>query len=796
MFERFTDRARRAVVQAQKEAQSLRTETIRSEHLLLGLADDTASQAGKALTDHGLTYEGLRTHCSPGVSDARGHLAFSDNAKRAMENSLREALRQGSNVIDTEHVLAALCHLDCGASRVIAAAGSDPNAIARQIQQTIIPVPAGDAPMAERRPSRDGRKALEAFGRNLTAAAADGELDPVIGRERELERVIQVLCRRTKANPVLVGPAGVGKTALAEALAQRIAAGTVPDGLHDVEVWAVDLGQMVAGTRFRGDFEERVKALVKEAASQQVIVFLDEIHSVLGTGTSETGGMGAADILKPALARGELRLLGATTLDEYRKLEKDKALERRLAPVEVNEPTPATTVEILRRLRTTYEDFHNIVVEDAALDAAVRLTVRYVPDRNLPDKAIDALDEAMARARLTGPRGDETVRDARETMRVAAQRGRDSIADADAKAAEAAARELLDGSGAAWCVTDADIAAVVSASAGIPITLDAAESERLLRLEELLHERVVGQDQAVTAVARALRRTRAGLSSGRRVTGSFLFVGPTGVGKTELARAVADVFMGRPDSLIQIDMSEYMEQHTVARLIGSPPGYVGHDEGGQLTEAVRRNPWSVVLLDEIEKAHPDVLNVLLQLLEEGRLTDAQGRKVDFTNTVVIMTSNIGTELLNTTAVGFGRPSATRAETVILDAVRKTLRPELVGRIDEVIAFHALTHEQLAQIARAMVANVAERLAASGVALELTDAAYGILVRAGFDPVLGARPMRRAVQRLVEDRLANALLDGAVRAGQMAVLDAGDGDLALTVVDGVEASTVEPETAGV
>jgi ATP-dependent Clp protease ATP-binding subunit ClpC len=790
MFERFTDRARRVVVQAQKEAQALGTDTIRSEHILLGIASETTGRSAVVLAAHGSGYDSLRAACTAGDAGARDHLAFSAGAKRAMEASLREALQEGSNVIEPEHILRALCGFDCGAARLLAAAGVDPAQLRRDLTLvTPAQSDADEAPTEAATPRRERaakRKALEAFGRNLTEAAAAGELDPVIGRDREIERVIQILCRRTKANPVLVGPAGVGKTALAEALAQRIAEGAVPDMLAGVQLWAVDLGQMVAGTRYRGDFEERVKNLVKEASSPDVIVFIDEIHSVLGAGTSETGGMGAADILKPALARGDLRLLGATTVDEYRRLEKDKALERRMAPVEVDEPTTATAVEILRRLRPTYEEFHRIVVDDAALEAAVRYTVRYVPDRNLPDKAIDALDEAMARARLSGPRGTEEVRDAREVMCDAAERRRRNDAlDADDKAAEAAARELLDGVDAAWCVSEEDIAAVVSANAGVPIVLDDGEAQRLLNLEPLLHERVVGQDAAVAAVTRALRRSRAGLSSGRRVTGSFLFVGPTGVGKTELARAVADVFMGRPDALVQVDMSEYMESHSVARLIGSPPGYVGHGEGGQLTEAVRRNPWSVVLLDEIEKAHPDVLNVLLQLLEEGRLTDSQGRKVDFSNTVVIMTSNIGTELLSSTAVGFGRPSARSDETVILDAVRKTLRPELVGRIDEIVAFHALSTGQLAEIARSMVSAVATRLAATGVALELTDSAYEVVVAAGYDPLLGARPMRRAVQRLVEDRLANALLDRTARAGQLVVMDADAGELVITVVDGVE-----------
>lgn len=782
MFERFTDRARRAVVLAQKEARESGAANIHTEHLLLGLLMEGAGRSNEVLTDMGVTEEAVRRLCAVLEGpESRDQIPFTLNAKRALELSLREALQQGEHHIDAEHLLLGLIRFDCGAVRFLESQGVS----LPVMRDALTASPAGGTAHAPRadssRSKKSASKALEAFGTNLVEQAKAGDLDPVVGRDKEIERAIQILCRRTKANPVLVGPPGVGKTAIVEGLAQRIAEGDVPDVLADAELWSIDLGAMVAGTRYRGDFEERIKALMKEASGGNVILFLDEIHSVLGTGSGESGGMGAADILKPALARGEVRLVGATTTDEYRRLEKDKALERRMAPVEVNEPSQDVAVEILQRLRATYEDHHKLVATDDALEAAVKLTVRYLPDRRLPDKAIDALDEAMARARFVGPRGDKEIAVARDVAVASAWKRREGDFSADDKAEETSALDLIESRGSRWDVTAQDIAEVVSQAAGVPILVDESEADKLLHLEDLLHERIIGQDRAVHEVAKALRRTRAGFG-GRRMAGSFLFVGPTGVGKTELARSLAELVMGRDDALIQVDMSEYMESHSVARLIGSPPGYVGHSEGGQLTEAVRRNPWSVVLLDEIEKAHPDVLNLLLQLLEEGRLTDSQGRKVDFSNAILIMTSNIGTDLLGRNAVGFGKLDAKADEQVLMDAVRKHLRPELVGRIDEIIAFHSLAWEQVSQIARNMVGQLAGRLLEQGIGLEVTDEAYDVLCQAGFDPRLGARPMRRAVQQLVENRLANALLEGTVKAGQLARLDAIDGELELTAVD--------------
>jgi len=802
MFERFTDQARKIVVLAQQEARELDSGRIGTEHLLLGMLRQPVGVATHALNAAGVTYDAVRAVVADrfeATGGPEGHLPFTNEAKRSLELALRESLAAGDQHLDGEHVLAGMLRVPQGATEVLGELGVDIDKLRSTLSDVRTPAMAGERD--EERPRRSGEKrprVLEQFGVNMVELARAGKLDPVLGREREIERAIQVLCRRTKANPVLVGPAGVGKTAVAEGLALAIAHKRVPENLADVELWSVDMGAMVAGTKFRGDFEERIKGLIREAGEPNVVLFIDEIHAVLGVGAGEGGGMDAGNLLKPAMSRGQLRLVGATTDDEYRIVEKDKALERRLARVDVGEPSPAVCRQILAGVRERYEDHHHLVATDEALESAVRLTGRYLPDRRLPDKAIDALDEAMARIRLRGEMrrdgegpGAADVVGLRQRLVDAAQavrRGEEPDTDAQLGALEA-----LEVAEVPWQVGADEIAEVVSAMAGVPISVGDDERERLLRLEEVLHDKVVGQHDAVEAVAKTLRRVRAGLASGQRVGGAFLFVGPTGVGKTELARTLACEVLRDSDALVQLDMSEYMESHSVSRLIGSPPGYVGHGEGGQLTEAVRRKPFSVVLFDEVEKAHPDIHNLLLQLLEEGRLTDSQGRKVDFSNTIVILTSNLGTAELSRPQVGFTRATNKSDALVLHDAVRKALRPELVGRLDEIVVFHPLSVDEVATIARMMVRGVAGRLAEHGVSLEVTDAAYQVLCAAGYDRSLGARPMRRTVQNLVEDRLATAVLEGVVRAGQMAVLDAdGDGGLTLSVVDGGELSEAADE----
>ncbi|GIF51515.1 ATP-dependent Clp protease ATP-binding subunit ClpA [Asanoa ferruginea] len=741
MFERFTDRSRRVVVLAQEEARILNHGSIGTEHLLLGIIHEGENVGARALEGLGLSLAGVRQQVEEvvgtGGKAAVGHMPFTPRARQVLELALREALQLGHGHIGPEHILLGLVRDGGGVgAQVLAGLGADTAAVRRHVIEVLAKRGADD----DTEPA--GSAVLDQFGTNLTQAARDGRLDPVIGRETEIERVIRVLCRRTKNNPVLLGEPGVGKTAAVEGLAQRIAAGEVPDRLRRKQLYTLDLGALVAGSRYRGDFEERLKKVLKEVRGRgDIILFVDEIHTMVGAGAAE-GALDAASILKPLLARPELQLIGATTNDEYRRiLTKDAALERRFQPVAMGEPTVPQTVEILKGLRHHYEAHHRVVFTDAALVAAATLADRYVADRFLPDKAIDLIDEAGARTHLRGvPAGTEVGAD--------------------------------------------DIAEVLADWTGVPVRrLTEAESLRLATMEDELHRRVVGQDEAVGAVARAIRRTRAGLKDPRRPAGSFIFAGPTGVGKTDLCKALAEFLFGTDDALIQLDMSEYHDRHTVSRLVGAPPGYVGHDEGGQLTERVRRRPFSVVLFDEVEKAHPDVFHTLLQVLEDGALTDGQGRKVDFRNTVIILTTNLGArDLARALPVGFniGLGGDEHLQRLVRDELGRQFPPELLNRFDETVVFRHLTEVELGSIADLMLAQVAQRLAARDMVLEVTDRARAHLVRLGFDPAWGARPLRRTIQTSIEDALSERILFEELRPGQRVVVDCPDAELEFRV----------------
>jgi ATP-dependent Clp protease ATP-binding subunit ClpC len=800
MFERFTDRARRVVVLAQEEARMLNHNYIGTEHILLGLIHEGEGVAAKALESLGIALEGVRQQVEEIIGQGQqapsGHIPFTPRAKKVLELSLREALQLGHNYIGTEHILLGLIREGEGvAAQVLVKLGADLNRVRQQVLQLLSGYqgkePAETGGRAEGTPSSS--LVLDQFGRNLTASAREGKLDPVIGREKEIERVMQVLSRRTKNNPVLIGEPGVGKTAVVEGLAQKVVKGEVPETLKDKQLYTLDLGSLVAGSRYRGDFEERLKKVLKEIRTRgDIILFIDELHTLVGAGAAE-GAIDAASILKPMLARGELQTIGATTLDEYRKhVEKDPALERRFQPIQVGEPSVEHTIEILKGLRDRYEAHHRVSITDSALVAAATLADRYINDRFLPDKAIDLIDEAGARMRIRRMTAPPDLREFDEKI---ADVRRDKESAIDAQDFERAAKlrdqekQLLAQKGERekqWKdgdldvvaeVDDEQIAEVLANWTGIPVfKLTEEETTRLLRMEDELHKRIIGQEQAVMAVSKAIRRTRAGLKDPKRPSGSFIFAGPSGVGKTELSKALANFLFGEDDALIQIDMGEFHDRYTASRLFGAPPGYVGYEEGGQLTEKVRRKPFSVVLFDEIEKAHQEVYNTLLQVLEDGRLTDGQGRTVDFKNTVIIFTSNLGTsDISKAVGLGFARHDTDganyeRMKQKVNDELKKHFRPEFLNRIDDIIVFNQLTKDQIIMMVDLMITRVETQLRGKDMALELTPLAKALLAKRGFDPVLGARPLRRTIQREIEDQLSEKILFGELQAGQIIVTD--------------------------
>ncbi len=809
----FTPRAEEALRLAQEAAEEMGHGYVGTEHILLGLMREENGIAHRVMREYGMTEDMICTvlerSVGKGLSGAAPSQGLTPRAKSAVELAVSEAMRMGAACIGTEHLLMGLLREGSNmAIRVLETVGIDPKKMYSSVVQKINEGPraaaGGSMPLSHREDGKKG-KTLAEFTRDLTEAARQGKLDPVIGREKEIQRVIQILSRRTKNNPVLIGEPGVGKTAIAEGLAQRIAAADVPEELLDKRVLSLDLSGMVAGTKYRGEFEERIKKTIDEVKKAgNVILFIDELHTIVGAGSAE-GAVDAANILKPALSRGEIRVVGATTLNEYRKyIEKDAALERRFQPVTVAEPTPETAIEILKGLRDKYEAHHKLTITDEAVEAAVRLSVRYINDRFLPDKAIDLMDEAASRVRMDAESASPELKSLEEKIAALRKEKAEVLAAQDYEKAaqlrdiEQNYLEQVEIERENWrrnlavnrgIVGEEDIAKVVAGWTGIPVTrLTEDESQRMLKLEEVLHKRVVGQDEAVTAVAKAIRRSRVGLKDPKRPIGSFLFLGPTGVGKTELCKALAEVMFGSENDMIRIDMSEYMEKHTVSRLVGSPPGYVGHEEGGQLTEKVRRKPYSVVLFDEIEKAHEDVWNILLQILEDGIVTDSQGRRVDFKNTIIVMTSNVGAR--NITAadkpLGFdGRETEAdekarfdRIKQAVMDELRRTFKPEFLNRIDETIVFRQLTEEDIRRIAQRMLEITGKRMAQQGITLLADDEAVTALAKDGFDPQYGARPLRRAIQNEVEDAVAEQMLEGKLQSGDTAHICLQDGKVAI------------------
>jgi ATP-dependent Clp protease ATP-binding subunit ClpC len=819
-FDKFTDRARKVLTLAQDEAQRFNHNYIGTEHLLLGLVREGEGVAARVLENMNVELPKVRTAVEfiigRGDRPVVGEVGLTPRAKRVIELAIDEARRLGHNYIGTEHLLLGLVREGEGiAAGVLESLGVNldkvRHEVIRVLSQSSSAGPAAETKRASKTPT------VDQLGINLTEAVRAGKIDPVIGREKEIERVIQILSRRTKNNPALIGEPGVGKTAIAEGLAQRIVSGDVPETLLNKRVLTLDIGSLVAGTKYRGEFEERLKKIIEELRStNDAILFIDELHTLVGAGAAE-GAIDAANILKPPLARGELQCIGATTLDEFRKyIERDAALERRFQQVMVEEPTLEQTVDILKGIRERYEDHHKVRITDAAVDAAADLSVRYITDRHLPDKAIDLIDEAASRVRLrTSTLPPDLKAAQKELDRVtkekdAAINNQDYEGAASLRDAESVAKSALDQLRSAWQeeqgddvpeVTEEDIATVVAMWTGIPVTRIAQEeSERLLKMEEALHARVIGQQEAIETISKAVRRARAGLKDPKRPIGSFIFLGPTGVGKTELAKALAEFMFGSEDALIKIDMSEFMERHNVSRLVGAPPGYVGFEEGGQLTEAVRRKSYSVVLLDEIEKAHPEVFNILLQILEDGHLTDAKGRRVDFRNVVIIMTSNVGAKsLLKDTSLGFKPVSEAEAQRAdqqydrmrdkVLEQLKSQFRPEFLNRVDSLVVFRSLTVEEIREIVELLLSRVREQLRSQGIGLDVTQEAKDHLIKIGYDVDYGARPLRRVIQNLVEDPLAEALLVGRFQAGQTIVVDR-DGDAGLTIEPLVEKTPVE------
>ncbi len=827
MFERFTDRARRVVVLAQEEAKGLNHNYIGTEHILLGLIKEGDGIAAKALAELNISIDNVREQVQEIIGQGQqapsGHIPFTPRAKKVLELSLREALQLGHNYIGTEHILLGLIREGEGvAATVLVKLGAD----LTRVRQTVIQLLSGyqggkeAATVGGTEASSDvkGSQVLDQYGRNLTQAARDGKLDPVIGREKEMERVMQILSRRTKNNPVLVGEPGVGKTAVVEGLAQAIVKGEVPETIKDKQLYTLDLGSLIAGSRYRGDFEERLKKVTKEIRNRgDIIVFIDEIHALVGAGAAE-GAVDAASILKPMLARGELQTIGATTLDEYRKyFEKDAALERRFQPVTVNQPSVTHTINILKGLRDRYEAFHKVSITDDAIVAAATLADRYIQDRFLPDKAIDLIDEAGARLRLSILSSPPELREFDDKIAAVRAKKEGAIEEQDyEKAAQfrdeekqllgerlRLEKEWRKGEkGETGKVDEGIVAEVLAQATGIPVfKLTEEESARLLMMEKALHQRVIGQEEAISVLSKTIRRTRAGLKDPKRPSGSFIFAGPTGVGKTELAKALAEFLFDDEDALISLDMSEYGEKHTASRLFGAPPGYVGFEEGGQLTERVRRKPFSVVLFDEIEKAHPDIFNSLLQVLEEGRLTDGQGRMVDFKNTVIIMTTNLGTKDITGGPVGFtleGNADQTykamRAK--VVEELKKHFKPEFLNRVDETIVFPQLSQDELLQIVDLFVRRLRERMLDRDMTLDVTDAARRQLLTIGWDPMLGARPLRRAIQHEVEDMLSEKILHGELSSGSHVLVDFDGDEFTATTTGKLELPEVAAEEAPV
>ena len=824
MWEPFTERARRSIVLAQEEAQRLGNNYIGTEHILLGIISEGESLAAKVLESLGVNLAKVRQEVEAivgrGGQTVQQEMVFTPRAKRVIELAFEEARQLNHNYIGTEHLLLGLIREGEGvAARVLTNLGVDPAKV--RVQTTSL-LGAEGQPAAPKGKSKT--PTLDAYGRDLTQLARDNKLDPVIGRNSEIERVIQILSRRTKNNPALIGEPGVGKTAIAEGLAQRVIKGDIPEPLRDRRVITLDLAGLVAGTKYRGEFEERMKRVMDEirGAAGEIILFIDELHTLVGAGAAE-GAIDASNIIKPALARGELQCIGATTLNEFRKhIEKDSALERRFQPVMVGEPTVEETIEILKGLRDRYEAHHKVQITDEALASAAKLGDRYITDRFLPDKAVDLIDEASSRVRLQATLPPPAIREADAQLRkliaekeavvknqefdkAASIRDREEKLRLEKANLEQEWRDRKARTDRILRVTSENIAEIVAAWTKIPVSrLAQAETEKLLKMGELLHERIVGQEEAIQVITRAIRRSRAGLKNPNRPIGSFIFLGPTGVGKTEVARSVAAFLFDDEESMIRIDMSEYMEKYSVSRLVGAPPGYVGYEEGGQLTEAVRRRPYSVVLLDEIEKAHPDVFNLLLQVLEDGRLTDSQGRQVDFKNSVIIMTSNVGaTGMTTTTDIGF-RPQKLSAEDEVkayermkgrvLEEVKQTFRPEFLNRVDEVVVFHQLTRPQIEQIVTLELEKVVREVRAQEMELKVTEAAKSLLARKGWDPQFGARPLRRAIQRMVEDEIAEEMLRGTFNSGDYILADVDPEDaekLKYAKIPSVEPPAVPP-----
>ncbi len=806
MFERFTERARKVVVRAQDEARFLKQNYIGTEHLLLGLIDEKEGIACKVLESLNASPSGIRDAVNQsvkeGTSDSYEHIPFTPRAKKVLELSLREALQMGHNYIGTEHILLGLLREGEGvAAKVLNSMGVNMETVKVKVKEILNKYPfySQSDSKSSSKTNKKVLKILNQYGKDLTMQAQEGKLDPVIGRQKEIERLMQILSRRTKNNPILIGESGVGKTAIVEGLAQQIVSQSVPSNLQNKKIFTLDLGSLVAGSRYRGDFEERLKKVLAEIREDgDVILFIDEVHTLVGAGAAE-GAIDAASILKPMLARGEIQTIGATTSNEYRKyVEKDKALERRFQPIYVDEPSVFESIEILKGLKKRYESFHNITITDDAISSAAKLSHRYISDRYLPDKAIDLIDEAASRVRIRSLVTPPDVKELSGNIRKIVTEKEDAINSQDfERAAQLRDKEKqltkdkrdveernkrLSGT-EKESVDENEIAEVLSSWTGVPVyKLTASESAKLMNMEKELHRRVVGQDEAINTVSKAIRRTRSGLKDPKRPIGSFMFLGPSGVGKTELAKTIAEFLFDKEEALIQIDMSEYMEKHSVSKLVGSPPGYVGYDEGGQLTEAIRRKPYSVVLLDEIEKAHQDVFNILLQIFEDGHLTDSQGRRVDFKNTVLIMTSNLGArEIQKNTPLGFKTSenrelSYNEIKGKVTSELKQAFRPEFLNRVDEIIVFHKLERDQIYSIIDLMISRVAQQLELQGIMLKIEESAKQLLMSKGYDEKMGARPMRRAIQNMIEDPISEKLINGEIKSGQEIRISAKDGKM--------------------